>query len=72
MEAYDCGNTVATFKFYSCNNDNVSPHYIVLFSNLGDLKDQLYYFCVQPIYLLRKIDYVIKTIKLINILCNYI
>ena len=25
-----CGNTMATFKFYSCNDD-ASPHYIVLF-----------------------------------------
>ena len=30
-----CGNTMATFKFYSCNDDNASPHYIVLFPILG-------------------------------------
>ena len=26
-----CGNTMATFKFYSCNDENASPYYIVLF-----------------------------------------
>ena len=26
-----CGNTMATFKFSSCNNDNASPYYILLF-----------------------------------------
>ena len=26
-----CGNTMATFKFYSCNDANASHYYIVLF-----------------------------------------
>ena len=26
-----CGNTMATFKFYSCNDDNASAYYNVLF-----------------------------------------
>ena len=49
-----CGNTMATFKFYSCNDDNASPLLHCTFSNLGDLKDQLYYFWVQLIYLLKE------------------
>ena len=49
-----CGNTIASFKFYSCSDDNVSPLLHCTFSNLGDLKDQLYYFWVQLIYLLKE------------------
>ena len=49
-----CGNTMTTFKFYSCNDENASPLLHCTFSNLGDLKDQLYYFWVQLIYLLRE------------------
>ena len=49
-----CGNTMATFKFYSCNDDNASPHYIALFPIWGDLEDQLYYFWVQLIYLVKE------------------
>ena len=49
-----CGNTMATFKFYSCNDDNASPLLHSTFSNLGDLEDQLYYFWVQLIYLLKE------------------
>ena len=37
--SYYCGSAMAIFRFYSCNNEDVSTHYIVLFSNLGDLKD---------------------------------
>ena len=37
-----CGTTIATFKFYSCNMDDASPLLHCTFSNLGDLKDQLY------------------------------
>ena len=29
-----CGNTMATFKFYSCNNDNASPLLHCTFPNL--------------------------------------
>ena len=49
-----CGNTMATFKFYSCNDDNASSLLHCTFSNLGYLKDQLYYFWVQLIYLLKE------------------
>ena len=48
------GNTEATFKFYSCNYDNAYPLLHCTFSNLGDLKDQRYYFWVQLIYLLKE------------------
>ena len=49
-----CGNTMATFKFYSYNENDASPLLHYTFSNLGDLKDQLYYFWVQLIYLLKE------------------
>ena len=42
---------MATFKFYSYNENDASPHYTTLFSNFGDLKDQLYYFGVHLTYL---------------------
>ena len=45
---------MATFKFYSCNDDNASPLLHCTFSNLEDLEDQLYYFWVQLIYLLKE------------------
>ena len=34
-----CGNTIAIFKFYSCNGDNTSPHYIILFPIWGIWKN---------------------------------
>ena len=49
-----CGNTMATFKFYSYNDSNDSPLLYCTFSNLGDLKDQLYYFWAQLLYLLKE------------------
>ena len=49
-----CGTTMATFKFYSCDTDDASPLLHYTFSNLGDLKDQLYYFWLQLIYLLKE------------------
>ena len=49
-----CGTTMATFKIYSCNTDDVSPLLHYTFSYLGDLKDQLCYFCLQLIYLLNE------------------
>ena len=49
-----CGTMMATFKFYSCSADDVSPLLHCTFSNLGDLKDQLYYFWLQLIYLLKE------------------
>ena len=52
--SYYCGNTMATSKFYSHNEDDISPLLHYTFSNLGDLKDQLYYFWVQLIYLLKE------------------
>ena len=38
------GNMIATFKFYSYNENDASPLLHYSFSNLGDLEDQLYYF----------------------------
>ena len=49
-----CGNMMATFKFYSETNEDASPLLYYTFSNLGDLQDQLYYFWLQLIYLLKK------------------
>ena len=49
-----CGNTMATCKFYSYNENDDSPLLHYTSSNLGDLKDQLYYFWVQLIYLLKE------------------
>ena len=49
-----CGNMMATFKFYSDTTEDASPLLHYTFSNLGDLKDQLYYFWLQLIYLLKK------------------
>ena len=47
-----CGYTMATFKFYSYGNeDSLKLHY--MFSNLGDLQDQLCFLCVQLNYLLK-------------------
>ena len=39
-----CGTTMAAFKFYSCDTDDALPLVHYTFSDLGDLKDQLYYF----------------------------
>ena len=49
-----CGNGMVSFKIYSCNDDNASPLLHCTFSNLGDLEDQLYYFWIQLIYLLKE------------------
>ena len=49
-----CGNMMATFKFYSHTTEDASPLLHYTFSNLGDLQDQLYYFWLQLIYLLKK------------------
>ena len=49
-----CGSTMMTFKFYSCDDNNDSPLFYYTFSNLGDLEDQLYYFWIQLIYLLKE------------------
>ena len=48
------GTMMATLKFYSCNTDDASPLLHYAFSNLGDLKDQLYYFWLQLTYLLKE------------------
>ena len=47
-----CGTIMAAFKFYSCATEDASLLLHYSFSNLGDLKDQLYYFWLQLIYLL--------------------
>ena len=49
-----CGTMMATFRFYSYGTVDVSPLLHYTFSNLGDLKDQLYYFWLQIIYLLKE------------------
>ena len=49
-----CGNMMATFKFYSYNENDAYPLLHYTFSKLGDLKNQLYYFWVQLIYLLKE------------------
>ena len=50
-----CGYTMATFKFYSYDDNNDSPILYYTFSNLGDLEDQLYYFWIQLYQLLREV-----------------
>ena len=49
-----CGNTMATFKFYSYNDNDDSPVLYYTFSNLGDLEDQLDYFWLQFTQLLEE------------------
>ena len=49
-----CGNMMATFKFYSDTIEDAFPLLHYTFSNLGGLQDQLYYFWLQLIYLLKK------------------
>ena len=39
-----CGYTMATFKFYSYDDNDDSLRLYYTFSNLGDLESQLYYF----------------------------
>ena len=48
-----CGYTMATFKLYSCddNDDSLRLHYT--FSNLGDLESQLYSLWAQLSQLLK-------------------
>ena len=47
-----CGHTMATFKFYSCDEEaSLKLHFT--FSNLGDLEDQLYFLWVQLNYVLK-------------------
>ena len=45
---------MATFRFYSHETDDASPLLYYTFSNLGDLKNKLYYFWLQLIYLLKE------------------
>ena len=47
-------NMMSTFKLYSDTTEDASPLLHYTFSNMGDLKDQLYYFWLQLIYLLKK------------------
>ena len=48
-----CGHTMATFKFYSCDDSNDSLRLHYTFSNLGDLESQLYYLWIQLDLLLK-------------------
>ena len=45
---------MTTFRFYSYDTDDASPLLHYTFSNLGGLKNQLYYFWLQLIYLLKE------------------
>ena len=49
-----CGTMMATFRFYSCDTGDASPLLHYTSSNLGDLENQLYYFWMQLIYLLKE------------------
>ena len=49
-----CGFMMAIFKFYCDTSADASPLLHYTFSKLGDLQDQLYYFWLQHIYLLKK------------------
>ena len=49
-----CGTMMATFKFYPYATEDASPLLHYTFSNLGDLKGQLYYFWLQLMYLLKE------------------
>ena len=48
-----CGYTMATFKFYSCDDNDDSLILYYTCSNLGDLESQLYYFWIQLNHLLK-------------------
>ena len=48
-----CGYTMATFKFYSYDDNDDSLRLYYTFSNLGDLESQLYYFWIQLNHLLK-------------------
>ena len=48
-----CGYTMATFKFYSCDDNDDSLKLYYTFSNLGGLENQLYYFWIQLNHLLK-------------------
>ena len=63
---------MASFKFYSCDADDASPLLHCTFSNLVDLKDQLYYFWLQLFYLLKEnylYYYIYYTYKYTILLC---
>ena len=48
-----CGHTMATFKFYSYNDNDDSLKLYYTFSNLGDFENQLYYLWIQLNQLLK-------------------
>ena len=39
-----CGSVTASFQFYANTTDDATPLLCYIFSNLGDLQDQLYQF----------------------------
>ena len=49
-----CGSMMTSFRFHADTTDDTSPLLHYTFSNLGDLQDQLYYFWLQCIYLLKE------------------
>ena len=48
------GSMITSFRFYLDTTDDASPLLHYTFSYLGDLQDQLYYFWLQRIYLLKE------------------
>ena len=48
-----CASGTASFRFYMNTTDDASPILNYTFSNLGDLKDHLYQFWLQLIYLMK-------------------
>ena len=64
---------MATFNFYSCNDDDASPLLHCTFSNLGGFERSVV-LLLGSIHLFTKgkTDCIIMTIKLINVLCNYV
>ena len=46
-----CESVTASFRFYPITTDDVTPLLCYTFSNLGDLKNQLYQFWIQLLYL---------------------
>ena len=57
-----CRNMIASFRFYPDTTEDASPFLHYTFSNLGDLQDQLYYFWLQLIYLLKRPNHILKII----------
>ena len=62
------GTTMATFRFYSCNADDDSPYYIVLFKFRRLERSVVLLLGTTYLLIKGKLIIVFKTIRLINIL----